>query len=545
MALLSHHPRPSWPSSDDQTGFNLIVVAIGICVFGYLLWTNFHGQISAAVIAWRHREMLLPGHFTDRFARADAEMLHANPDWVSLRDLYGISHAIGAFWRIPACAFIGLLAVVCTLRAAPSRFKRRFDLEGLVREQLKFFPAGAALFDRKLRLTPPAEGAPLPGDFALTAEEWVERFGCDVSGVFDEARARRALAAQLGPRWTGPENASPAPAVIFVCFALHLTERREEAIELLGGAAAALASSDGPPREPLVLAGEVVRYASQLLRDPEAFSAAREVAACHAYTAPALMRLLNAARLRSGVLAPAQFAWLKLVDRSLWYALHSLGFETGSVGRYLHPNPRVEALGARDHWAVECAASAPVIEPDLARAIEALRRHAQARAAAQQRLRGFRRKGGGEPRAAGPVRRFANRNADGLGELLASVLDEQAENDAANGVFRARGDTPIDIIKPVLEWLRDHKGVTLDREMIGFSVDFHWIWKLVTEKTALLPEIDSKTGTLKELRLNEEIPEDLIAPLRRYLFGSREDEAVRTGSAYRAHPSSSFGVQQS
>jgi hypothetical protein len=93
--------------------------------------------------------------------------------------------------------------------------------------------------------------------------------------------------------------------------------------------------------------------------------------------------------------------------------------------------------------------------------------------------------------------------------------------------------------------MRDHKGVTLDREMIRLSVDFHWIWKLVTEKTALLPEIDSKTGALKELRLSEEIPEDLIAPLRPYLFGSREGEAVRTGAAYRAHPSSSFGGQQS
>jgi intracellular multiplication protein IcmP len=87
-----------------------------------------------------------------------------------------------------------------------------------------------------------------------------------------------------------------------------------------------------------------------------------------------MMTLLNAARLHAGVLAPAQFAWLKLVDRSLWYALHSLGYETEGFGRYLHPNPRVEALGARDHWAVELVAGAPVVTPSLERAIEALRR---------------------------------------------------------------------------------------------------------------------------------------------------------------------------
>ena len=73
------------------------------------------------------------------------------------------------------------------------------------------------------------------------------------------------------------------------------------------------------------------------------------------------------------LLAPAQFAWLKLVDRPLWYALHSLGFETEGFGRYLHPNPRVEAAGARDHWAAERIAKRPLTSPDIERALEAVR----------------------------------------------------------------------------------------------------------------------------------------------------------------------------
>ena len=77
------------------------------------------------------------------------------------------------------------------------------------------------------------------------------------------------------------------------------------------------------------------------------------------------MSLLNAARAGPGVLAPAQFAWLKLVDRPLWYALHSLGFETEGIGRYLHPNPRAEAVGARDHWAVEQRGRQPDRRPEL------------------------------------------------------------------------------------------------------------------------------------------------------------------------------------
>ena len=62
-------------------------------------------------------------------------------------------------------------------------------------------------------------------------------------------------------------------------------------------------------------------------------------------------------------MAPAQFVWLKLVDRNLWYALHSLGYEIEGIGRYIHPNPRVEALGARDHWAAERMCGPPILKP--------------------------------------------------------------------------------------------------------------------------------------------------------------------------------------
>ena len=40
-------PRAAWPSNDDQTLFNLIVITAGVALGSYLLWTNFHGQISA------------------------------------------------------------------------------------------------------------------------------------------------------------------------------------------------------------------------------------------------------------------------------------------------------------------------------------------------------------------------------------------------------------------------------------------------------------------------------------------------------------------
>jgi intracellular multiplication protein IcmP len=383
------NPRAAWPSSDDNTGFNLIVILLGCCVGAYLLWTSYHDEISASVIALRHHEIAFIELFTDRYDLADWQMLAADPEGVTLRDLYGISHAVGMFFRIPAAVFMLLLAAICAARAAPARYKRAFDLDVLIREQAASFGTSAAFVRRHLRLVPPAfaaagswPGDPRPADYALTPEEWIARFATGPDGGFDEAAARCALLRQLGPRWRGLREASPQVRCLIAAFALHLVQRRADALRLLGDLSASLANTDQDkpegPDAPLVVPASARAVVDAFLGDGELVTPALTIANRHAYAHTALMELLNTARLRAGVLAPGQFAWLKLVDRPFWYALHSLGFETEGIGLYLHPNPRVEAVGVRDHWAVERLAGEQVIEPSLDRAIAALRKVAAA-----------------------------------------------------------------------------------------------------------------------------------------------------------------------
>ena len=374
------NPRASWPSSDDTAAFNLIVIIVGLCVGAYLLWDTYHTQISAAVMAVMHHEIVFIDRFTDRYALADRQMAQSDPSGVTLRDLYGILHAVGMFFRIPATALLAILALICVVHATPSRFKRRFDLDRLIREQARMFPVIAPFVARHLGVVAPPNGVPRPADYALTPQEWIKCCAQDAQGRFNRARAEAALVTQLGPGWMGPAAAPPVARLLFVVFALHLTERRDDAMALLVIAAKDLPQpeEDAPagPERPLELPAAVVEQADAALADPAEFVEARTIAGRHAYTAPALMALLNAARLRAGVLAPAQFAWLKLVDRALWYSLHSLGYETEGYGRYLHPNPRPEAGGARDHWAAERAAGEPVIRPSVERALEAIQRAA-------------------------------------------------------------------------------------------------------------------------------------------------------------------------
>jgi intracellular multiplication protein IcmO len=109
---------------------------------------------------------------------------------------------------------------------------------------------------------------------------------------------------------------------------------------------------------------------------------------------------------------------------------------------------------------------------------------------------------------------FATGNADAIRELLASQLGEQQQNDP-NGVFRERAVALIGTIAPVLVWLRDHKGVSLNIEVIRFSIELRWIWKLAMEKIVLLR--DPETGAVTELDVSSDIPEDITWPLRSYL----------------------------
>ena len=110
---------------------------------------------------------------------------------------------------------------------------------------------------------------------------------------------------------------------------------------------------------------------------------------------------------------------------------------------------------------------------------------------------------------------FLTGNADAIRELLASQLGEQSPSDA-NGVFRERAVALIGTISPVLVWLRDHKGIPLNIEVIRFSVELRWIWQLAMQKVALVPQPGHRRRA-KDRLLDGEIPEEITWPLRSYL----------------------------
>ena len=379
---MMHHSsgsgaRAAWASNDDYVAIGCAIILIGLGFFAYQAWTTYHAEISWGVFHLQHWKMQLIAHVTNAYAQQDAGVLAAHPDKADIWQLLGLLDHVGRFFRIPAAALMLLLAVACYLRAAPARHCRPFDLTGLRQEQAQYFRWAGAMLGRSLALVNIRKGEPRPADPALRVEEWVERHAKRRDGELDEAAAKRALVRQLGARWQGLENAKPHVRCLLAAFALHLAGRREEAMQLLGDMAEALPlgarDEAGGPAKPLAFPAALIQSADQVLVDSDLRRPALGIANRHAYTTPALMSVLNEARRRSGVLPPAAFNALKLVDRPLWYALHSLGFPGDGPGQNIHPNPRVEAVGARDHWATERAMRRPLCAPEIEQALGSVR----------------------------------------------------------------------------------------------------------------------------------------------------------------------------
>jgi intracellular multiplication protein IcmP len=349
------------PTGPHPTGGPAVAVGIlgGVLMaLAIIAWVFAHAEISAVILAWKHLELGWIGHVTSAYQPLDEQVVRADPSTLTLPQMWRLFSLVGEAVRVPAVVLLAALSVLAFTVAPSRRFRRPLDQAGLVRAQAEPFRCASAFLGRRQEMVAPRDGAPRPSDFSLHVGEWIRCYAWDDHVGFREDRARRELARQLGPIWSGPENAPGYVRCLFAACALHAARHRDDATSFLGDLAQSLPRGERPK-----LPGDVVARADRILRDGMICGPSVDVAARHAFQSTAMLSVLAFARQRSGVLAPAQFNWLKLVDRRLWYALHSLGM----------PNPLVEALGARAHWAAECLVSAPIHVPSVDRAAAAIR----------------------------------------------------------------------------------------------------------------------------------------------------------------------------
>lgn len=89
------------------------------------------------------------------------------------------------------------------------------------------------------------------------------------------------------------------------------------------------------------------------------------IAADHAYVQTVFISLLIWARSRIGVIPPAEYVWLKPVNRPFWYVISGVG------SRVAWP----ESSGVVSHWKAEVLKGKPIIDPHTDEAMDGIRKH--------------------------------------------------------------------------------------------------------------------------------------------------------------------------
>jgi intracellular multiplication protein IcmP len=277
--------------------------------------------------------------------------------------------------------FAGIMAAVSLflgLFGPGTRYRRKMGLEGLMREQAKSFP----IIQPFLKFNPTklpfrAPGQPVPIRLplfseALSPEEWLAHHEVGYAGgQFDENsrnRAYRALALQLGRRWQGPQKLPLYAQGLYAAFALKHVRKRKESYELINNLALSWSAEKGfhPSAK---LKGQI----RSIIKNPKVGGALQKYADQHAYETTALLRCLMRAREEGGVLAPAEFLWLRGMDRTLWYPLNNLGRKSYCA----------EAAGALVHYTNELIAGQKIPTPrfdEVIRGLEEFMKSGSARA---------------------------------------------------------------------------------------------------------------------------------------------------------------------
>ncbi len=272
------------------------------------------------------------------------------------------------YWRWVALLFCSWLVYRALFICKKDAFKTRYNLESFIQRQATMWPVIKPISS----FNPSKHSARIPGSVvpaklplfaeALSPEEWVSFHQIPVTGgVPDKEKTRQAFLAQLGPRWNGSTKEMPLYMQgLWAAFALKGAQKRDESDDLLGRLSLCWSEEKG-----FRPSAELVAEVRKILQDPEVGGKALEIANKYAYRTTAILGILRWARFMGGVLAAAQFLWLRGTDRTLWYALNNLG------RRSFH----MEGAGAMAHYMAEENAQKALPMPRLETAIVALNQY--------------------------------------------------------------------------------------------------------------------------------------------------------------------------
>lgn len=369
---------------DKNTYYILWVIVLVAAVAG-IIWYFFDYQLKIAFLGLRKYELIMIYFFTaflpyafiqkffpsfpdisNRIAKDLILVREIDPNNLTVEMAEVLSTEVGEYLSIPLAILLLWLAYYVYRHHILMRFTQRYNTRTLAIQETKNWPQIKIVSKLDLLSFDLDEGAwamaMTPMQFAkknkLTTVEFAEKVGSGFSKMqeiefkvtLDRLRAERAFSAQLGRPWQGVAAMAPYRRALFAIFAAKGCRDSKKAQNLVYQ----LANSAGDGN--LDLSG-----ADDLWKKHYKNRAVEKICEAHAYEFTVMASLLQFAR-EDGVLASADFLWVKPLDRRLWFVINNVGRQT----------PGAEVGGIFCHWYNELALKRPLSMPVVDAAVTAL-----------------------------------------------------------------------------------------------------------------------------------------------------------------------------
>lgn len=370
--------------------FFVAAITIGISI---ALWMTFKPQLLQLYIWTRQAELAVASVWTDddysvdivaggqqgtlTFGQARTMIDTITPKELMSENvnkweiMSATSKATLKPFRIVFGFFMAIMIYFVWFRGPTSWFRKVFKLDDLIKNQAKTFKVIKPIVNFNPSSQPHrAPGAPVPAELplfaeALSPEEWIAFNKIPViDDEIDKEETQKAFEKQLMGPWKGAQSLPPYLQVLLAAFALKSARKRDEADDMLGRIAGCWDHKKG-----LQLSKDktLLSKSRKTLRNKDISAKILKECNRHAYVTTAMLGALKLARSEGGVLAPAQFIWLRGHERTLWYPLNNLGRQSFHA----------EAMGAMSHFRAESMVQRPIPKPMVNDAVQVMEEYAK------------------------------------------------------------------------------------------------------------------------------------------------------------------------
>lgn len=276
---------------------------------------------------------------------------------VNPKELYHLCETVGAYVRYPFGILLLIFAGRTYFGGVSNIFKRTYSMSLFRSENVKTWPKIAPVSKLNLISTDIDQG---PWAMAQTPVQFCKKHNLMTIEKDNRGKnkislklepAYRVFAMQLGPVWTGNLRSLPVHIrTLMGIFAARANGKVDETEEALNKIAQSTLNGK------VSFEGFADKFTSYLYTP-----AVEKVFQSHAYVYTVMASLLVLAR-TVGVLATAEFIWLKPYDRRLWYILNNVGRQSAQT----------EVAGIFAHWRAEEKLGYALRAPYIDTAVKAL-----------------------------------------------------------------------------------------------------------------------------------------------------------------------------